>query len=137
MKNLKDEYVKTAPEVADVNYWNGVKRDIYQILGDNAFISDMTSAKKLILKRFALSISDKVGERVDGLRELNREQGALLEIRDYIIDSSQKEVKDLTLTGPILERATIMGGRFLGKGRRSPRLPQTPALGVPSLRGDR
>ena len=137
LKNLKDEYVKTAPEVADVNYWNGVKRDIYQILGDNAFISDMTSAKKLILKRFALSISDKVGERVDGLRELNREQGALLEIRDSIIDSSPKEVKDLTLTGPILERATIMGGRFLGKGRRSPRLPQTPALGVPSLRGDR
>ena len=117
LKRLKKEYIESAPDVADVSYWNDVKRDIYERLGDNAYLSIITSAQKKLEKSFASSIMRKINERVPGLKNLNREQGNLIEIRDAIIESSPKEVQRASFTRPFFEKSSIRAARFLTKPR--------------------
>lgn len=136
LKKLKAEYLENAPKSNTVEYWVGLKRKLYQRLGDNAYIKDVSSAQKNVEKSLASSIAREVEKRIPGIKELNRRQGELIRVRDSIIDSSPKEIRDLSLKGPILERATIGAGRFLGKSRKAPNVPFLPQMGVASSLDD-
>ena len=131
LSKLKTEYIKNAPKSGTIDYWMGLKRKLYRRLGDDAYIKDITSAQKNVEKDLASAIAREVEKNIHGIKELNREQGNLIQIRDAIIESSPKEVRDLSLTGPLYERATIMGARTLAKPRKAiGPLPQLPILGA-------
>jgi hypothetical protein len=120
LQELKGEFLDSHPKYADVQYWNDVKRAIYKLVGDKGYLTQTPSAKVQVLKAIANNIKRKIGKIVPGLDDLSAEQGALLDIRDSIIQSSPKEVRDARLFGPVFERVTIRGAKVLAKPRKAP-----------------
>jgi hypothetical protein len=114
LEETKNDFLESHPKWADAQYWNEVKRSIYDMV-DEGYSKDNTSAKIKALKGVANIIKKSVEEIIPKIKGLNQEQGALLNIRDAIIQSSPKEVRDTALLSPIKENLAFKGGRMLAK----------------------
>lgn len=115
LSELKDDFSQSHPQYADVQYWNDIKRALHRLTGNKGYLNQNPTAKVEALIALANRIKTKIENLVPGVKELNAEQGALLKIRDGIIQSSPKEVRNATLWGPIAERAGLMGARTLSR----------------------
>lgn len=86
LNELKDDFTKSHPGYADVQYWNDVKRAIYKRVGDKGYLSKNSTDKIEALRDVASGIRAEIERVIPGIKDLNSQQGLYLEIRNSLGD---------------------------------------------------
>lgn len=135
---LKDEFGKSHPEYADVQYWNDVKRAIYKRIGDKGYLAKNTTDKVSAMKEVASAIRSEIERVIPDIKDLNREQGLYLEIRnalgDTIASRSRNNVSG-AVSGELKDEALVRAARR----RFAQNLPNTRGtslIGLPAINRD-
>lgn len=135
LEELRNDFDSSHPKTADVSYWNDIKRSLHDLVGDKGYIAQSPSFKIQAIKSLANAIKTRIEKIIPGIKDLNSEQGALLDIRDSIIQSSPREVRDATLYGPLKEIGAILGSKFLSKQRDIPDIRPALSVAPSTIRG--
>lgn len=111
---MKDNFNKSHPEYADVQYWNDVKRAIYQKVGNKNYLKDVTSDKVDAMMGVAKAIKGEIEKVVPEIENLNLEQGNYIEIRNSlgaILDRKSKGDVVGTLKSSLKDEAAVRAAR--------------------------
>ncbi len=111
LEGLKDEFLAKHPETANVEYWNGVKRKLYKLVGDQNYIKDNPSGKIQALKAVASNIRQEVQDAVPGIAGLNKKQGLYLRMQDALANQLAKNPGSRSVRESLKDRALIEGAR--------------------------
>lgn len=111
---------KNVPETQSLPEWDQTRAKLNKDVGKKGYMTDKNSVQVDLDKRFADKVRDLLPQNIKGIKELRREQGDLMEIRDSIINSSPKEVKSVRPYDPFMEEAAVRGSKFLVKKRQAP-----------------
>ncbi len=123
IERMKKDFLddKNIPDEQPLPDWDSARAKLNKdIKSKKGYTKDVTSTQVKIDKGFADTIRDLLAAKIPGIKKLRREQGDLLEIRDSIIQSSPKEVRDPRIWSPFMEQAAVQGSRFLAKKRQAP-----------------
>jgi len=106
---------------------NKIKRDLYSVISDKAYIKSLSDnpAKVQGQRALASALREKLTNLIPNLSKLNTEQGVLIMSRDDIIKTIAKQTGSVmqALTGDLTETALSTGSKYLNKFKPQDVLP--------------
>ena len=134
IKEIKDEFVRNAPDVAGVDDWNVIKRALHKKVGNKNYVKETPTIKVQAEQSLASAIRKRLEDILPDIGELNHEQGVHLKIRDLVNKASDAEQRSVlkALIGDLTDAASILAGKSAYKLNRVGKvLPPARTLNVP------
>lgn len=112
--DLKTDFIESHPKFADIHYWNDIKRSLHKKVGDKGYLAKNTTEKVDVLKKVAQAIRKEIERVVPEIKDLNKEQGLYLEIRNSLGDTLATRSKNNVagvVKGELQDEALVRAAR--------------------------